>query len=320
MQKIPNGFTKKYGGDMSNPMNLKPPDGTEWKMYWTKHDSDIWFQNGWKEFATNYSLDHGHMVLFEYKDSSHFEVHIFDKSTLEIQYPFQFHGSQENLDKISDDSVEILDELPPSSCKKTKLKSPMSSPQPSKKLKTGTSGKVERSPKFQNMGKHVKIKGSQSQGTNFENSTFASDKEELDSDGVNCIDPGRIPDNEGEMATQQSALHPFINGALKEASKFTSENPFFIVYVKPDQGHYYRPYVPNAFITKYFNKRKRIVMLQFGKKLWPIKLLYYPHGAKLSGGWSLFARESKLLGGDACLFELINREDYMLDVHIFRDN
>lgn len=118
---------------MSNPIFLKLPDGTEWKICHSKLDGDIWFQDGWKDFATYYSLDHGHVMVFEYKDTSHFGVHIFDKSSLEIEYPS--HGSQDeqhNPDQIHDDLVETLDGITP--CKKTKLKSPISCPQPRKKL------------------------------------------------------------------------------------------------------------------------------------------------------------------------------------------
>jgi hypothetical protein len=37
-------------------------------------------------------------------------------------------------------------------------------------------------------------------------------------------------------------------------------------------------------------------------------------------GWKLFWEENKLKGGDACVFELIKREDVVLNVHIFRCN
>jgi len=42
--------------------------------------------------------------------------------------------------------------------------------------------------------------------------------------------------------------------------------------------------------------------------------------SRLSVGWSRFAEENKLQVGDAFVFELINKEDCVLDVHIFRGN
>lgn len=71
-------------------------------------------------------------------------------------------------------------------------------------------------------------------------------------------------------------------------------------------------------MKKYLNKKKN-VMLQFGNNLWPVKLLHSAsYGAKLSKGWALFAGESKLVAGDVCVFELINKEDAVFDVHIFK--
>lgn len=180
-QKIPNGFTRKFNGDMSNPVILKPPDDTKWEIHWSKHDSEIWFQKGLKEFAKYYSLDHGHLVLFEFKDASNFEVRIFDKGTLEIEYPM-IHGNQDeqnnNLDQMSDNSVEILDELPP--CKKTRLKSPISKTQPHRKLRAGITGDVGSSSRLKNYSKQVKVEGNQSQDANFEKSTFEPDQNKLE--------------------------------------------------------------------------------------------------------------------------------------------
>ncbi|KAJ1440372.1 DNA-binding barrel domain superfamily [Sesbania bispinosa] len=316
--KIPNNFTRKYGGDMSNPMFLKPPDGTEWEIYLTKNDGDIWFQKGWKEFATYYSLDYGHMVLFEYKGTSHFEVHIFDKTTLEIQYPF--HGNQDEQDKISDNSVEILEELSPSSCnkRKTKLKSPMPCPQPCQKFRTGTSGGVGSSPKLQNLPEHVYIKDEVGGTTT---TTESQKVEQLNLKITEAINRARVttfgsknpsfivvmkpsyirhglhvPLQFGEkylkkkrkldilLQVLDGRTWPFLifqvgeephypppqgdkaDGAMKEANKFTSENPFFTVNIKPFSGRVHRPCVPRTFVNN-----KKTFMLQFEKKLWPVK-------------------------------------------------
>ncbi|XP_061345457.1 B3 domain-containing transcription factor VRN1-like [Gastrolobium bilobum] len=308
LQKLPNNFTGKYRGDMPNPMFLRPPDGTEWEVFWTKNAGDIWFQKGWKEFSTYYSLDHGHMVLFEYKHISHFDVRICDKSTLEIDYPF--HGSQDaqdNLDQISDDdSVKISDELPP--CHKNTQKSPMSSPQPCKKSRTCTSGDVERSSTLQNLPQYVQI-----EGTNLEKSKFASVKKEADEDIG------------GSGTTEFLRVKQFtskLTEATNKAKTFRSKSPSFTIVMKPSyvDGQFLN--VPLVFMREYFNNNMQIVMLQFGKKLWPVKLVSYANrdsaGWKLSNGWLQFARESKLVGGDYCVFELINRENAVLNVHIFR--
>ncbi|XLR45454.1 hypothetical protein HN51_029568 [Arachis hypogaea] len=86
--KISSKFTRRYGGGLSNPLFLKPPDGTKWEVNWTrKDDEEVWFQKGWNKFTENYSLDHGHLILFTYHGNSQLDVHIFDKSASEILYP-----------------------------------------------------------------------------------------------------------------------------------------------------------------------------------------------------------------------------------------
>ncbi|KAL1295773.1 hypothetical protein HN51_056615 [Arachis hypogaea] len=107
--KIPNKFALKYGSGLSNPVFLKPPDGTRWKVCLSKKDDQVWFEKGWKEFTQNYSLDHGCLVLFKYEGttSSQFDVIIIDDSALEIDYS-SYNGNDDD-----DVSVQIVKEIHP---------------------------------------------------------------------------------------------------------------------------------------------------------------------------------------------------------------
>ncbi|KAJ1422708.1 DNA-binding barrel domain superfamily [Sesbania bispinosa] len=89
--RIPEKFVRKYGESLSNTMFLKLPNGAEWKVDVEKHDDGrVWFQNGWKEFEEYYSLAHGHLLVFKFDGiTSHFHVHIYDMSTMEIDYPLK---------------------------------------------------------------------------------------------------------------------------------------------------------------------------------------------------------------------------------------
>ncbi|XLT41724.1 putative B3 domain-containing protein Os03g0621600 isoform X2 [Arachis ipaensis] len=107
--------------------------------------------------------------------------------------------------------------------------------------------------------------------------------------------------------------------ALNEAQKFKSENPFFIV--KARQSNVSRPTVnfQASFFRKYFEKEQN-VQIRFQKILIPAKLRCYPYNshAIIASGWGLFVRTSTLQPGDVTIFELIEREDPVLDVHIYR--
>ncbi|KAL2324005.1 hypothetical protein Fmac_023063 [Flemingia macrophylla] len=135
--KIPNKFTKRYGEGLSNPVFLKPLDGTEWKVHFTNQNGEVWFKKGWKEFVENYSLDHGHLVLFKYEGTSNMEVLILDQTGLEIDYPLcDTPEEKNNLDKGDDESsVMVFDEWPHQNAEQSKGATNFSPRRPYKKMK-----------------------------------------------------------------------------------------------------------------------------------------------------------------------------------------
>jgi len=112
-----------------------PPDGTKWKVYWKKINGEIWFEKGWKYFTENYSLGHGSLVVFEYKGTSKFDVHILGQNAVEIDYSScDTDEENDNVDHSdNDESVEILDEW--LNRKKARQRSPIVSPRPHKKVR-----------------------------------------------------------------------------------------------------------------------------------------------------------------------------------------
>jgi hypothetical protein len=84
---MPRKFVEKYGKSLPKETCLKTPNGGKWKLNLVKSDGKVWFEKGWKEFAEHHSLAHGHLLLFRYEKPSNFEVHIFEKSALETNYP-----------------------------------------------------------------------------------------------------------------------------------------------------------------------------------------------------------------------------------------
>ncbi|OIW01864.1 hypothetical protein TanjilG_07159 [Lupinus angustifolius] len=94
---------------MRNPVSLMLPNLTEWKVYWIKRDGDVWFLNGWKEFAEYLSLDAAQFLMFQYEEKSQFKVIVFGKSALEIKYPSSI-GNDKKVEEVdeSDCSLEIV--------------------------------------------------------------------------------------------------------------------------------------------------------------------------------------------------------------------
>ncbi|MED6150899.1 hypothetical protein PIB30_077085 [Stylosanthes scabra] len=289
--KVPKKFCKKYGDGLPNPVYLKPPDGTKWKIDWTKKDGEILFEKGWKELATYYSLDNGHLLWFEYNGTSEIEVHIFDMSGLEIDYPSDDHISCDN-------SVGILNER---SWKRKEVKAEpeSSSPYRSKRLKrTVKTRDVESSPNKQNRKQHV-------------NNEEDSQSEETQHKKPISRCKTRYVDD----------FYPGTSGfqALNEAQRFNSRNPFFIVKIRQANVSRSKVNFDASFFRKYCNKEQN-VQIRFQGKLLPAKMQCYPYlsQAVISSGWGLFARESKLQAGDVIVFELIKRDVPTFDVHIYR--
>ncbi|MED6146716.1 hypothetical protein PIB30_037161 [Stylosanthes scabra] len=105
--------------------------------------------------------------------------------------------------------------------------------------------------------------------------------------------------------------------AQEVAQKFISCNPFFTVFITPNCLKEYRLNVPT--MKDYIEDKREDVMLKVGKRQWQVKLLPCHNASRrFSGGWSLFANENGLQAEDVCVFELINMEDLVFKVHVFK--
>ncbi|KAG5535739.1 hypothetical protein RHGRI_023487 [Rhododendron griersonianum] len=101
----------------------------------------------------------------------------------------------------------------------------------------------------------------------------------------------------------------------KEASKFVSEFPFFEVVMRPS---YIKGLmnIPSSFRNKYMEKDRQCATLVASDRSWPVKT--DKTGQKFYHGWSTFCRENTLKVDDVCVFELIEKNDFVLKVTIFR--
>ncbi|KAI5319449.1 hypothetical protein L3X38_039157 [Prunus dulcis] len=138
--------------------------------------------------------------------------------------------------------------------------------------------------------------------------------------GLSCsLDPLEIGRYKGLKTDGQITQRPLNSSsrALGTANRFIPKNPSFTATV----GSTYQPlHVPVRFARSFVKRRKQTVTLQVRERSWPVNLIGWTNesSAKLSAGWSAFATENCLREGDVCTFELIERNDIVLKVHIFR--
>lgn len=115
------------------------------------------------------------------------------------------------------------------------------------------------------------------------------------------------------LATQEG------NRAHKEACKFVSEFPFFKVVMSASYSNGNPMSIPASFHNRYMEKGTDGAKLVVSDRSWPVKLSKPSRGIRrFSQGWSAFCRANMLKVDDVCVFELIDKTDFVLKVSIFR--
>ena len=87
-------------------------NGRKWEMDFIENDGDVWFTNGWSEFAQHHSLKNGQLLFFKDAGFSQFDVVILGKNGLEINYPV-LNSAQFNESDIDDGSDDDDDDVSP---------------------------------------------------------------------------------------------------------------------------------------------------------------------------------------------------------------
>ncbi|XVF59514.1 hypothetical protein PTKIN_Ptkin07bG0281900 [Pterospermum kingtungense] len=335
---IPKTFVRKYGNGISSPAFLRVPTGAVWKVELIKSDGKIWLQNGWQQFSDHYSLELGHLLVFGYEGKSNFNVMIFDKSTSEIEYPYTRDNNglfeellqQQNIEESEDDdddddmSVEQCDGV--SGCRKSKEKSHLPCPRPTKKMRTdspnqtGTGLKSDVLPSRISPADH---KSTTTKPGNLEKVEKSScSRKELDG-----ISGRRSVATEVLSCAQIGLTDTERAHALQIASSFKSTgNPVFMVVMRPSfLYHRYKLGIPSNFAKKFFTmKNGNLTLCDSTGKTWPAE--YYcaveskKSDAYLLGGWRAFAKDNNLNVSDVCVFELVKYPEILLKVVIYRSS
>ncbi|KAK3219441.1 hypothetical protein Dsin_013411 [Dipteronia sinensis] len=97
--RIPEKFVRKFRDELLAVAAITTPDGQVWQVGLLKEGGKIWFHHGLQDFIEYYSICVGYFLVFEYEKKSNFHVTIFDTSTFEISYPYNFEEpkKEENL-------------------------------------------------------------------------------------------------------------------------------------------------------------------------------------------------------------------------------
>lgn len=77
--------------------------------------------------------------------------------------------------------------------------------------------------------------------------------------------------------------------------------------------------IDKAFALRYMRRTRNFeVSLQVEERIWAVRCTVSGKRHRFCKGWSKFAHENSLCGGDVCVFELINEAQMLLKVCIHR--
>ncbi|XP_058739514.1 B3 domain-containing transcription factor VRN1-like isoform X2 [Vicia villosa] len=283
---IPRKFVKKYGEYLPKAICIKTPNGADWKISIVKNDGNKWFEKGWKEFAEYHSLSHGHLLVFKYETTSHFEVRIFDKSALEINYPFK--------------RVEVNNE---EDCRATQKRKSYSS------FEIGSTSCVKV------------VKSQKVAAACHTHKKYPFKRAEVNNDEDCRVSQKRKAYSSFEIGTTSCVKKDKGNTALERAEEFKTCNPSFVVvmgasYVggrfllahfdmDKEKGYIYFQVLDHGLVwpAKYSTCRRCNGRIMF----------------EVTSGWKEFSMDNSLKVGDVCKFELILRTNMTFHVHIFRN-
>ncbi|KAG7993800.1 hypothetical protein I3843_01G024100 [Carya illinoinensis] len=276
---IPRRFVRKHGEGLSNLAFLNLPNGAEWKLELMRCDGEIWLQKGWQEFLEYYSVKPGHFLVFRYEGNSRFHVLIFDMSATEIDYPT--HSSQVKGGNFG----EKLQVSPKEESENDSSVEILDSFRTYSKRRE----KLPRDPRPQKMKR-----------------TNPSAKTEKISNLPKWVLTRTRPLTLIEKAR-----------ALKKASGFKCENPYFMVVMQPSYVQFgWCLNVPLKFAKTYLDMTLGDVVLRASDgRNWFVK---YSAGKFLC--WKEFSLDNNLKVGDVCAFELIKGIKVSFKVVIFRAN
>ncbi|KAF3438877.1 hypothetical protein FNV43_RR17152 [Rhamnella rubrinervis] len=116
LQRIPPRWLAEFVKSDLDHVVLKLPNGKTWQVkLQKKHDGKVYLEEGWPDFAKNYHIQLGHLLIFKYVGNSLFHVIIHDYTSMEIDYPSDSSDTdvdddQNNLDDEENNHVSFKDE------------------------------------------------------------------------------------------------------------------------------------------------------------------------------------------------------------------
>ncbi|VVA09619.1 PREDICTED: B3 [Prunus dulcis] len=289
--EIPPAFYVHFAGEVPRRSLLRTPAGT-WNVNVEKVNDGFFFQKGWKEFVHDHGLKLCEFLIFRYAGNSKFDVDVYGRNGCEKEFVMAVSKNDRSLEEGHDNAIH------------------------------GT--------------QNVDGQGfGSADGTTTSQATCAIKNEVIDVESDTSMDIDE-PDTQEDQLNEDSEIglprelgsteHFYSktqmenpSEALEAAKKFSSKHPFFRAIMRKAYVDKGRLVIPKSFQASCIGKKK-YVRLQDSKRRWIVKCISRRNSSRLSAGWYQFVRDRALKVGDVCVFELIDRNDAVMKVSIFRCN
>ncbi|KAM6591511.1 hypothetical protein CsatA_014116 [Cannabis sativa] len=267
-QQIPKTFWVKYCGSSSTQVFLKLPCGSTWEVGLTiSSDEKVWIEKGWDKFSQHCSLSCGDLLVFGYEGNSQFNVMVFDKSTVEKDYPFTPPNHSEDKYVDIDSSNENSDL---SWFSKTRDNPPLPSSVPHKKRKT---------------------------------TPYPYGKSEESSIPMR-VEPQNIIRKQMYLTGQKKAEALMRAKGFKSDDPFfiVLMQPSFVgaSYSMVVPFSFAKNHLPSV------SKHEDVILKVQDERIWPVRYYYRKYAGhsqfRFEWGWKAFARDNDLKVGDVCVF------------------
>ncbi|XP_058728659.1 B3 domain-containing transcription factor VRN1-like isoform X2 [Vicia villosa] len=308
--RVPISFVRRYWKGIENPVTLRLPNTIQKKVFWEKtSDYDVFFCNGWKEFANYLSLSESQFLVFQYQESSLFNVIVIDKNGLEIKYPI-IEISQESTEiESSKSSLQVNEDPSPI----RRLGRPKSSSKVCKKKKINSQESIEIESSESSLQVNEDPSPVRRLGRPKSSSKVCKKKK------INPKEPKKSSKLENRKVQIDARFHNLMdvdNDYLKEKSRvlydkvnnmFRSNKDFFVCMIQKTYIERNIVGIPTEFGRRFLHQMEgRNVTLFINKqKTWIVDLkLTSNNQYTLSGGWSKFRAYNDVKLGDVCVFIL----------------
>ncbi|KAI3861330.1 hypothetical protein MKW92_022504 [Papaver armeniacum] len=274
-----------------------------WHIKLKKAEGVLLFENGWPEFMEFYSI-----------------FHIFGMDGTEIDYPSHIDNTNHEVEMTSTHSDEVEVVSLHSGSTQSNYESSMS--RESSLYSGSTQSNYEPS-----MSSESSLKSGSTQSNHEPSMSSESSYDQKAEPGKSLLVFNKLTRQEFSQKTQKQRtfVHTRIHTkafqeTLKAAEAFKSENPSFKRILQA--SHIKRILkVPNAFVSSYLkNITRTVITLRIlDGRTWEVGYISETQTeSKLSKGWYKFVADNHLKEGDVCVFELVDRKKFEMNVHFFR--